>query len=99
MTTFILGSDTIVDKDGMILEKPKSEQQAVEMLTRLSGSWHEVHTGVAIYKMDHNHNDGNEIKLVLSFTVTAKVKFAQLSDNDIHAYVKTGEPMDKVGGI
>ena len=38
-TTFILGSDTIVDKDGLILEKPKSEQQAVEMLTRLSGSW------------------------------------------------------------
>jgi septum formation protein len=34
-TTFILGSDTIVDKDGMILEKPKSEQQAVDILTRL----------------------------------------------------------------
>lgn len=98
-TTFILGSDTIVDKDGLILEKPKSEQQAVEMLTRLSGSWHEVHTGVAIYKMNHNHmnNDGSEIELVSSFTVTAKVKFAQLSEQDIQAYVKTGEPMDKAG--
>ena len=47
--------------------------------------------------MYHNHNNGNEIELVSSFTVTAKVKFAQLNENDIHAYVKTGEPMDKVG--
>jgi septum formation protein len=56
---------------------------------------------VAIYKMNHNHknddNDGSEIELLSSFTVMAKVKFAQLSEQDIHAYVKTGEPMDKAG--
>eukprot|EP00979_Chaetoceros_neogracilis_P017724 scaffold10267_cov270-Chaetoceros_neogracile.AAC.22 len=94
--SFILGSDTIVDKDGVILEKPKSEEQAIEMLSTLSNSWHEVHTGVALYKM--NHSDGsNAIELVSSFTETAKVKFTKLSENDIHAYVKTGEPMDKAG--
>jgi len=94
VTTFILGSDTIVDKGGIILEKPKSEQQAVEMLTQLSDSWHEVHTGVAIYKM---HQKEMKIELASSFVVTAKVKFTQLSADDIHAYVKTGEPMDKAG--
>jgi septum formation protein len=51
--------------------------------------------------MNHNHknddNDGSEIELLSSFTVMAKVKFAQLSEQDIHAYVKTGQPMDKVG--
>ena len=50
--------------------------------------------------MNHNHknnDDGNEFELLSSFTVTAKVKFAQLSEQDIRAYVKTGEPMDKVG--
>ena len=56
---------------------------------------------MAIYEMNHNHihnNIGkNEIELVSSFTVTAKVKFTQLSADDIHAYVKTGEPMDKAG--
>ena len=47
--------------------------------------------------MYHNHNNGNEIELVSSFTVTAQVKFVQLSENGIRAYVKTGEPMDKAG--
>ena len=61
-----------------------------------------LHTGVAIYKMNHNHknnddNNGSEIELLSSFTVMAKVKSAQLSEQDIHAYVKTGEPMDKAG--
>ena len=56
---------------------------------------------MAIYKINHNDknddNDGSEIELLSSFTVMAKVKSAQLSEQDIHAYVKTGEPMDKAG--
>lgn len=116
----ILGSDTIVDKEGVILEKPKNEQDARRMLTMLSGTWHEVHTGVAIYKMkypkgcnnnddddemdDEKDNDGNQngderiIALVSSFTETARVKFTTLSEEDIQAYIDTGEPMDKAGG-
>jgi len=93
-SSFILGSDTIVDKGGCILEKPKNEQDAKRMLKMLSGTWHEVHTGVAIYKVNHGTD---EIDLVSSFTETAKVKFTTLSDEDIHAYIQTGEPMDKAG--
>lgn len=92
--SFILGSDTIVDKGGCILEKPKSEEDAKRMLLMLSGTWHEVHTGVAIYKVNHGTD---EIELVSTFTETAKVKFTTLSEEDIHAYIQTGEPMDKAG--
>ena len=102
-STFILGSDTIVDMDGKILEKPKGVENAKAMLTKLSGAWHEVHTGVALYRMDHRKCDGDdevqalELELVSSFTDTAKVKFTTLTAEDINAYVATGEPMDKAG--
>ena len=91
--TFILGSDTIVDLNGKILEKPKSRENAVEMLKSLSGQWHCVHTGVAIYSVDGE----KRVQLATSYTETTKVKFSDLSLQDIEAYVKTGEPMDKSG--
>ncbi len=93
--TLLLGSDTIVDLEGEILEKPKTEDDAKTMLSKLSGSWHEVHTGVALYKM--THSEGGVVELVSSFTDTARVKFTSLSVEDINAYVGTGEPMDKAG--
>lgn len=91
-STLILGSDTIVDLDGSILEKPTDEEAATSMLSRLSGNWHKVHTGVAIY-----HAQGVNTNLLVSFTDTAAVKFASLSNDDIEAYVATNEPMDKAG--
>jgi len=104
ITTFVLGSDTIVDLDGTILEKPNSKAHAVEMLHMLSGSWHEVHTGVSIYRVDYTADttmaasDTNiRSELVSSFTDTTRVKFATLGKEDVRAYVETGEPMDKAG--
>lgn len=107
--TLVVGSDTIVDLNGSILEKPKNEQHAKEMLRLLSGQWHKVHTGVAICSFlnpqiqssgsdddDDNEGDDNS-SVVSSFTDTADVQFAVLSDVDIDAYVATGEPMDKAG--
>lgn len=94
-SSLILGSDTIVDKDSNILEKPKNEEDAKRMLRELSGDWHEVHTGVALYKIHHGND--NLIELISSFTETAKVKFSTLTSEDINAYVETGEPMDKAG--
>ena len=90
--TLVLGSDTIVDLGGKILEKPSDSDAAVGMLRQLSARFHQVHTGVAIYIAANN-----EIQLFSSFTDTANVLFADLSEEDIHAYVKTGEPMDKAG--
>lgn len=93
-STLILGSDTIVDLDGHILEKPTDKDDAVGMLSRLAGKWHKVHTGVALY---HVRYGDEKAVLVSSFTDTASVKFADLTDRDIAAYVETGEPMDKAG--
>lgn len=88
----VLGSDTIVDLDGVILEKPRDASDAKRMLRMLSGVQHSVHTGVALYTVKEG-----SVELVRSFTETAKVQFATLSEVDIEAYVASGEPMDKAG--
>jgi len=83
----IISSDTLVELGGIPLGKPKSEDDAVEMLTHLSGRAHNVHTGVAV------HYRGR----VLSGTATSTVRFRELSEKEIRDYVATGEPMDKAG--
>ena len=57
------------------------------MLKLLSGNFHNVHTGVAVH-----HRGG-----VFSGVASARVKFKQLSDEEIYAYIDGGEPMDKAG--
>lgn len=93
--SLILGSDTIVDLEGQILEKPVSADDARNMLKQLSGKSHKVHTGVAIY---HLGSGSEESVLLSSFVDTSLVSFASLSVEDIDAYVETGEPMDKAAG-
>lgn len=98
----IIGSDTIVDLDGTILEKPTSKQNAIEILSKLSSNWHQVHTGLAIYMVQlsssSDKKEEKELKKLVSLSVTtANVKFGSLSSNTIERYVETGEPMDKAG--
>lgn len=90
--TFYLGSDTVVELDEAILEKPKDPSHAKKMLALMSGRQHHVHTGVAVYRLQ-----GKDISLVSSFTDTATVTFCNLSPETIDAYVATGEPLDKAG--
>ncbi|CAJ1935884.1 unnamed protein product [Cylindrotheca closterium] len=90
---FYLGSDTVVDIDDKILEKPKNEEEAKQMLLKLSGQEHQVHTGVALYRL----SSSCEISLLSSFTESAHITFCNLSDADIDAYIASGEPMDKAG--
>jgi septum formation protein len=84
----IIGADTDVVLNNEILGKPKSKQDAVRILKLLSGKAHEVITGFTVIS-------GNK---VVTKHVTSKVKFKKLTDAEIKAYVKTGEPMDKAGG-
>lgn len=98
----VLGSDTIVDLNGKILEKPKNVTDAKNMLKLLSGNSHCVHTGVAIYSVLpalEKNADVSEatVTLVSSFVDTATVQFAPLTNVDIDSYVETKEPMDKAG--
>ena len=85
----IIGADTVVVLDGQLLGKPKDEPDAERMLRSLSGRWHAVMTGVALYDVA----TGQE---VADFDKTL-VRFARLSNQEIEWYVKTGEPMDKAG--
>ena len=82
----VLAADTVVDCDG-ILEKPADESEAFHMLKRLSGRWHEVFTGVCVIYQKTTHADVER----------TRVHFVELSDEDIHRYIKTGESMDKAG--
>ncbi len=83
----IISSDTLVELDGAPLGKPLDENDAFRMLRSLAGKTHNVHTGVAV------HFNGR----VASGTDSASVKFREITDEEIYAYIKTGEPMDKAG--
>lgn len=83
----VLGSDTLVVCDGQIMGKPENEQDAFRMLRQLSGKAHQVYTGVAILSAGKRD----------SFTTVTDVEFYPLTDEEIWAYIHTGEPMDKAG--
>ena len=85
--SIIIAADTIVAINQQILNKPQDTAQAFAMLQTLQGNWHEVYTGVAIL-------NGTTTKV---FHSKARVKFRPLSDEEITAYIGTGEPMDKAG--
>ena len=82
-----LGADTTVVINGEIAGKPRDAADALRMLRALSGRWHEVLTGVTLAQSE----------LILSAIASTRVKFAQLSEDEINWYVSTGEPMDKAG--
>ena len=82
-----VAADTIVVQDGRILEKPKDPADAHRMLRELSGRTHQVMTGLCIRTADAMH----------SRTVVTDVEFKPLTDAEIDAYIRTGEPMDKAG--
>jgi septum formation protein len=80
----VLGADTSVVVDGMVLGKPGTEDEALSMLRRLSGRTHEVMTAVAVAGVGAR-------------CVTAEVTFTAATDAALRWYVATGEPMDKAG--
>jgi len=83
----VLGADTTVTLDNTILGKPRDAADAARILRQLSGRTHRVITGVALVTAD-----GAEV----AAEATA-VQFLTLSDEEIAAYIATGEPMDKAG--
>jgi septum formation protein len=83
----VLGADTTVTLDKSILGKPTGPADAARMLRLLSGRTHRVITGVAVISAAHTQ---------VASESTA-VQFLALSDEEINAYIATGEPMDKAG--
>ena len=83
----IIGCDTVVALKSEVFGKPKSYDEAIQMLKKLSGKIHQVYTGVCIINSS----------ISTSFSERTDVEFWTVSDEEISEYVKTGEPMDKAG--
>jgi septum formation protein len=86
----VLGADTtVVTPDGRALAKPEDDGDARRMLRLLSERWHEVLTGVALVRAESGR--------AIVECARTRVRFAAVSDEEIDAYVRTGEPLDKAG--
>ena len=83
----IIAADTLVYHDGRMLGKPRDEADAKRMLRSLSGKCHSVYTGIAVMLGDEKRID----------CVRTDVYFREITDEEIDAYIKSGEPMDKAG--
>ena len=85
----IIGADTLVSLDGELLGKPTDDKNAFEMLTHLNDTSHEVVTGVALI----DAGTGREIV----WAETTQVYFRELRNDEIAAYIASGEASDKAG--
>lgn len=100
--TLVIGADTIVEIDGMVLEKPEHDSDSRRMLSLLSNRDHYVHTAVVAYSNSWElsgqlQNTLLEMKPMFSFVETTRVTFAELTEEDISAYIELGEGKDKAG--
>ena len=83
----VIAADTIVVIDGRELGKPHTQQDAFDMLRLLSGRTHEVVTVLSVCRGERTESEA----------VVTRVTFRALTDEEIRAYIATGEPMDKAG--
>lgn len=84
----ILSADTVVAFENQIFEKPKSKDEARQMMTNLSGTTHDVYTGVMIRSFEDE----------VVFVEKTEVTFWSLALEEIEWYINTDEPYDKAGG-
>jgi septum formation protein len=89
-SSLVLGADTIVVIDGLILGKPKNKKQAREMLERLSDREHKVFTGFTLAHI--------ATKVYKTKVISSTVRFKKISPEEMQWYVNCDEPYDKAGG-
>ena len=85
--TIVITADTVVILNDKIIGKPKDEQDAIQILQRLSGNKHTVITGVCL----------RDEKKTVSFSARSEVYFKNLSTEEIEYYVQNYQPLDKAG--
>lgn len=83
----VLGADTLVVVDGKVLGKPRTQEEAYNMLKTLSGKWHKVITAVSVVSSKYRR----------TFHDTALVKFRSLTRNEVDTYLSMCDPLDKAG--
>ena len=95
-TMIVLGSDTMVVFRGEIFGKPRDAADAERMLRALSGHGHDVHTAVSFWAV--SAPAGQDVGLYYrTFVDTTYVYFRELADEEIAAYIASGDPFDKAG--
>lgn len=87
--TLVIGADTVVVLDGRVLGKPADMREAERMVRSLQGREHAVLTGLAVVDLEQG-----EIAVTVEETI---VRFAPLSDAELHAYLAAFDPLDKAG--
>jgi septum formation protein len=87
----VIAADAFVVLDNKVLGKPKDEEDAFRMLKAQSGKWTKVISGLAVIDIDNNKEYVEH--------ETTKVKMAVVSDDEIKAYIKTKDPLDKAGAF
>ena len=97
----VIGADTVVVQDNTILGKPEDDAQAFAMLKSLQGRDHMVYTGVAIIECREEFDEEEgEIEFTCEITnhaIGTKVYVMPMSDEEIQAYIETGDSRDKAG--
>ncbi len=97
----VLGADTTVVLDDLVLEKPRDSADACKLLAQLSGRRHTVYTGMCVYSsLRASGQPASPAETMYSYwldLVASDVWMATLSPETIAAYVETGEPLDKAG--
>lgn len=88
----VIGADTVVAHAGKILGKPKTEEEAFQMIKGFQGDKHQVYTGVAIIKFDAEGN-----KTVINDAIKTDVYVNAMTDEEIWKYIETDNVMDKAG--
>lgn len=85
----VIAADTAVVVDAEIIGKPRDAGDARRMLTKLSGRWHDIYTGVAVRDVMRERTTVEVIK--------SKVRFKTLTKTAIEKYIQTGEPLSRAG--
>ncbi len=90
----VIGADTVVSVDGTILGKPATHEEAAEMIRLLQGREHQVYTGVSLVK---GTKRGEKSSFSDSFATETSVRVYPMTEEEILAYARSEEPMDKAG--
>lgn len=95
---YVIGADTIVSVDGTIMGKPRDTDHAYEMIKKIQGREHTVHTGVSIARLVREEKGGVTVDAVKTFVEGSTVSVVPMTDDEINDYISGEEPYDKAGG-
>lgn len=91
LNTVVIGADTVVAAEGRILLKPKSHEEAFQMIQLLQGKTHQVYTGVTLIL------HGKKKPIIRTFSERTDVHVYSMTDEEVRTYADGEEPMDKAG--